>query len=99
MNVRFLAPAETELVEAAEYYKSKGEGLGDEFVAEVRNTIQRVRQYPRLGTPLGENTRRCQTKRFPYGVICQVEADSILIVAVMHLRRHPEAWRPRLSEG
>ena len=37
MEIKFLAPAEAELVDAISYYNMQGEGLGYEFAAEVKN--------------------------------------------------------------
>ncbi len=95
MIVRLLAPAQAELVEAVDYYNSQSEGLGYEFAAEVRQTLQRIVEHPQAWHPLSPSTRRCRTRRFPYGVVYQVRDEEILVVAVMHLRREPENWRRR----
>ena len=68
-----------------------------EFAAEVKRTIERIVQFPEAWAPLSKRTRRCRTNRFPYGVVYQVREEFILIVAVMHLRRHPDSWQSRLS--
>ncbi len=44
-----------------------------------------------------QNVRRCLTHTFPCGILYTIEAESILILAVMHLRRRPGYWRSRLS--
>jgi ParE toxin of type II toxin-antitoxin system, parDE len=99
MRAEFLAPAAAEFSEAVAYYESRREGLGSEFAAEVRRTIDRVLQYPDAWTPLSPRTRRCRTNRFPYGVIYQIRGDVLLVVAVMHLHRKPESWRARLRSS
>jgi plasmid stabilization system protein ParE len=96
MMVEFLDTAKAELVDAIDYYNTESEGLGYEFAAEVKRTIERIVQYPHAWSPISERTRRCRTKRFPYGVIYHVRDDIILIVAVMHLHRNPESWKARL---
>lgn len=98
MNIKFLAPAEDELLEAVTYYNMQSEGLGYEFAAEVKRTIERIIQYPEAWFPLSKRTHRCRTNRFPYGVIYQVKNKIILIVAVMHLSRHPQAWQGRVKD-
>jgi len=98
MEVKFLEVAETELMEAVKYLNEQSEGLGFEFAAEIKQTINRIIQYPNAWTEISQRTRRCRTSRFPYGLIYQVREDMILIIAVMHLRKHPETWKSRLKK-
>ncbi len=97
MKVDFLIPAEYELEEAIDYYNIQSEGLGFEFAAEVKRTIGRILEYPKAWTTISPRTRRCRTNRFPYGIIYQERANSILIIAVMHLSKHPDSWKSRLN--
>jgi plasmid stabilization system protein ParE len=96
MNIRFLDAAEWELDEAIAYYNSEAAGLGDKFLLEVLATIERIRNYPSAWQPLSENTRRCRLRRYPYGIIYQVDDEGVLVIAVTHLHRHPEHWRTRV---
>jgi hypothetical protein len=93
-----LYPGEQELGEAVEYYEAQEVGLGFKLFEEVWAAIERIEQYPEAWQPISQRTRRCQTKRFPYGVIYQIreEEDQILIVAVAHLHRKPGYWRNRI---
>jgi plasmid stabilization system protein ParE len=96
LKARFLRAAQNELREAARYYERQRPGLGAEFREEIRSTIERIKKLPDAWHPLSQNTRRCQTRRFPYGVIYQVRREEILIVAVAHLHQEPERWKGRL---
>ena len=97
MKIAFLPPARAELTDAISYYNNQSEGLGYEFAAEVKRTLERIVQYPDAWLKLSKRTRRCRTNRFPYGVIYQVRKETLLIVAVMHLSREPETWKSRLK--
>ena len=97
MKIEFLPPATAELTDAISYYNIQSEGLGYEFAAEVKRTLERIVQYPDAWFMLSKRTRRCRTNRFPYGVVYQVRQDTLLIVAVMHLSREPEVWKSRLK--
>jgi hypothetical protein len=79
------------------YIGREGEGFGYEFAKEVANTISRILRYPEAWTKLSKRTRRCRTRRFPYGVIYQIRGNKILIVAVAHLRREPWYWSDRVK--
>ncbi|MBI4686025.1 MAG: type II toxin-antitoxin system RelE/ParE family toxin [Nitrospirae bacterium] len=98
MEIKFLAPAEAEFADAIYYYNMQSEGLGYEFAAEIKRTIERIIQYPEAWVKLSKRTRRCRTNRFPYGVIYQVRKETLLIVAVMHLSREPQTWKTRLRK-
>src|ERR1035437_5149876 len=97
MIIRFLLPAFGELKEAIAYYSTESEGLGFEFAAEVKRTLERIAQHPEAWHPLSQRTRRCRTSRFPYGVVYQVRDDVILIVAIMDLHRRPRSWAWRIK--
>ncbi len=99
MRVEILSAAEAELAEAVSYYNEQSEGLGYDFAAEIKQTIARILQFPDAWPQLSARTRRCRTRRFPYGLVYQVRGESVLIVAVMHLRRHPDTWKSRLGFG
>ena len=98
MNVEFLEPAWTDLVEAVEYYNDQEEGLGFELSEEILTTIKRIIQYPEAWPLISKRTRRCRSKRFPYGIIYQIRGETLLIIAVSHLRREPQTWRTRIPK-
>ena len=98
MEIDFLAPAEAEFVDAVVYYNMQSEGLGFEFAAEIKRTIERIIQYPEAWPRLSKRTRRCRTNRFPYGVIYQLREEKLLIIGVMHLGRDPQIWKSRLTK-
>ena len=98
MEIKFLAPAESEFTGAISYYNMQSEGLGYEFAAEIKRTIERIIQYPEAWAKLSIRARRCRTNRFPYGVIYQVREETLLIVAVMHMSREPQTWETRLGK-
>lgn len=98
MNVKFLDEAQFELDEAIEYYNNELEGLGDRFLREVINTIERIIEFPEAWHPLSENTRRCQTRHFPYGLIYSNLDNIILIISVSNLHREPNHWQDRKDD-
>lgn len=95
-KIKFLLAAEQEFIETVIYYNSQSEGLGFEFAAEVKYTIERIILYPLAWHKLSERTHRCRSNRFPYGIIYQIREDCIMIIAVMHLHRKPETWQSRI---
>ncbi|MFM2081682.1 MAG: hypothetical protein RL380_373 [Verrucomicrobiota bacterium] len=96
MKFRLLPPAARELRDAAKYYEERVPQLGFDFLAEVRTTLNRIITHPQVWHPLDEEIRRCRTHRFPYGIIYTIEDGTVLVIAVMHLHRHPDSWRKNL---
>jgi hypothetical protein len=97
MKIEFLDEAQFELDEAIEYYNNEVDGLGDAFLQEVLNTIDRIAKFPDAWHPLSENTRRCQTRRFPYGLIYTKLDSLVLIISVSNLHRKPNHWKDRIK--
>lgn len=96
MRARFLAEAEAELDEAFAYYETQAPGLGSRFVTEVAAAVKLIQAHPKAWANLGRRIRRCQLKRFPYGVIYAELPSEIVVIAVMHLHRRPAYWKDRL---
>lgn len=96
MTFAFHPEAEKEFFEAIDYYESHAIGLGYDFSIEVLNTIQNIINYPDAWPILIDDVRRCLVNRFPYGILYSLEKGETLILAVMHLRRHPDYWKQRI---
>ena len=95
MRITFLDEAQLELDEAIEFYNNESDGLGSVFLQEVLNAIERIANFPNAWHPLSKHTRRCQTRRFPYGLIYTQLDSTILIVSVSNLHRQPNHWGDR----
>ncbi len=96
MKVRFFSPAEFELDEAIRYYDHQLPGLGFRLFQEVEAAINRIRLMPEAWTKIGEQTRRCLIKGFPYALYYVAGPDEVLITAVAHLHRNPEHYGKRI---
>ena len=96
MRINFLEIAKSELDYAIEYYNYESTGLGDEFLTEILKVLDRIGQFPEAWHLYSKRTRRCQTRRFPYGVIYQIREKEILVVAVANLHRKPDYWKDRV---
>jgi len=95
MLIRLLEIAQIELDDSIDYYNSESAGLGDAFLVEVLQTLDRIKDFPQAWHPFTDITRRCQLRRFPYGIIYQPLDIEILVIAVANLHRNPEYWKDR----
>jgi toxin ParE1/3/4 len=95
MTFSFHPEAEEEFKAAIDYYEAREPGLGYDFSAEVFTAIQNILHIPGAWPAIAEDVRRCLINRFPYGVLYSIEQSGIFVLAVMHLRRHPDYWKSR----
>jgi plasmid stabilization system protein ParE len=97
MTFEFHPEARAEFIEAIAYYETGCEGLGLRFSREVHATIKRIIIGPTAWPRISENTRRCFTRRFPFGIVYEIREHDILIVAIAHSSREPFYWRNRIK--
>jgi toxin ParE1/3/4 len=92
--------AQIDVIEAADWYDSHVDGLGDQFVDEVLKVFDSLQVSPLLHSVRypTTNIRWRYPKRFPYRVIYEViESDRLVIIAaVLHAARQDRAWKRRV---
>jgi plasmid stabilization system protein ParE len=89
--------AEQDAAEARDWYESRREGLGDEFLVELDATFSRIRQFPERYAAGYRGVRPALLHRFPYVVYYRLTGASIDVFAVMRGSRRSKAWRSRLN--
>ncbi len=87
--------AEIDVAEAHAWYESQREGLGDEYLVEVRAAIARVQAEPHVHPRVEGEIRRLLVKRFPYSILYRDEPARVVVIAVFHAKCDPSKWRRR----
>jgi toxin ParE1/3/4 len=87
--------ADDDLIDAAAFYEAQRTGLARRFLTAVERVIAHAAEHPLTGTPLGGAIRRYLVPGFPYAVIYEADREPVRVLAVAHLRRHPDFWRGR----
>jgi plasmid stabilization system protein ParE len=90
-----LPRAEAELFDAALWYENERAGLGVAFEQDFDAIGSRIRAAPRQFPEIEPQIRRALFHRFPYAVFFVVEAEELVVIAVLHQRRDPDTWRGR----
>ena len=88
-------PVDADVEAAFEWYENERPGLGVEFLDELRSTYNRIGDGPLKYQELRGGIRRALLRRFPYAVYFAIEADIIVVVAVLHASRDPAEWQRR----
>lgn len=69
--------------------------MGERFLAELDHVFRRIVENPQQFSRLESMVHRALLRHFPYGVYFFTEAESVQVLAVLHLHRHPEMWKSR----
>jgi toxin ParE1/3/4 len=84
--------AENDIRSAYEWYESQRRGLGEEFLAAVRQRLEQVQEFPEAHTTVYRNVRRAVVSRFPYLIFYVARSESTTVLAVLHHARNPAVW-------
>jgi len=84
--------AAADIEDAYRWYESQRPGLGEEFLAALRATRERVLEHPEAYPVLHRDTAACSS---PSGLFYRVYGDTIVVVACMHAKRNPRRWQRR----
>jgi len=89
------AEAKADALDAFVWYESHRQGLGDEFRDAVGVTLSRLVASPESYAPGYRGLRRAVVRRFPYGIYFRMTGDIVLVVGIIHLKRHPSVAKRR----
>ena len=93
--VVFRPEVRNELDEAYSWYESQELGLGDDFLEQVDEALDRICQMPESYTAVYRDVRRTVIQRFPYIIYYRIVSSRVIVIAVFHGRRNSKAWQTR----
>jgi len=96
LPIRLLPEAKTEFDAAADWYEQQRTGLGLDFVARVREVLDRIAANPQLHAQVYNDVRKAVVKRFPYIVLYREDGGDVVVIAVFHTSRDPAVWQSRV---
>lgn len=89
--------AEAELLDARDWYDDQRTELGGIFATEVDRALRGIVEAPLAYPRVQGEMRRALVRRFPYAIYFQTMPDEIVVLAVIHGRRHPRRWQSRFD--
>lgn len=96
MNVDYTTEARQDLIDAAEYYENREQGLGKRFRDEIAGVLNTAASAPCLWRERKAGYRRVNCPVFPYYIAYVIREDFLVVVAVAHGSRKPGFWHDRL---
>ncbi|MBY0526517.1 MAG: type II toxin-antitoxin system RelE/ParE family toxin [Gemmataceae bacterium] len=88
--------AKLELAAAGRWYNQQRPGLGDDLLARVQESLDRISALPKLHQVVFKDVRRAPVVDFEYGVYYRVLPNRIVVIGIVHGRRNPEIWKKRV---
>jgi len=87
--------ARADLEEAYAWYADKGAPLAERFALAVEGVVNAIARNPLQFPVVHRGRRRAGVRRFPYGIIYEVQERRIVVMACFHGRRDPKRWQSR----
>ena len=88
-RINLLEAAGSDVEDAYNWYEDQRRGLGESFLANVRDAAARAAENPELFPQVLGKMRRALVAKFPYSVFFTSNEDDLFIHAVFHARRDP----------
>lgn len=87
--------AQGDVREAYLWYEDQRRGLGEQFLAALKDAEDLASTFPASCAVVHRTTRRVLLKRFPYGLYFRMAGVRVIVVACYHCSRDPEGWKRR----
>jgi len=98
MRYSFEKEAREEFLGQISYYRNKDVGLSRDFVEKLKNTVQRILEFPEAWQKIDDKgVRRALVEQFPFAVLYKYDKSNrhVTIFAIMHTKRAPGYWQNR----
>jgi plasmid stabilization system protein ParE len=82
--------ADAEALDAYDWYAARDHMAAENFRSALLEAMDQIAERPELSPPFDGSVRRRLLHGFPYGVLYEAGADTIFVVAIMHLYRQPD---------
>lgn len=96
MHVELRVEARDDLADAAAFYDSQRDGLGDRFIDSLFADLERLESEAGIHE-IAYGLHRKLSERFPFAIYYRVADPVIDVVAVLDCRRDPDSIERRLG--
>jgi plasmid stabilization system protein ParE len=97
-EIRISSDALSDLNEGFLFYEQQAPGIGDYFSSSLRADIEELKVTGGVHRVVFRQFYRSLSRVFPYGIFYTMEDDTVIVYAVVDLRRDPEFIRRHLVE-
>ncbi|NLX25864.1 MAG: type II toxin-antitoxin system RelE/ParE family toxin [Lentisphaerae bacterium] len=90
MRMLYVPEIARELADARDWYESRSDGLGEEFIRMAYAAFDELQEYPEKYEVVYAPFRRALLRRFPYSIYYHYAPDTITVYGVFHSSRDPQ---------
>jgi mRNA-degrading endonuclease RelE of RelBE toxin-antitoxin system len=89
--------AKIDLQQAFNWYELEKNGLGNLFLDDFEETLEKIKRNPFYTSKINERTRGASFKKFPYEIVYMVNSEKyiIYIIVITHQHRKPNWYKER----
>lgn len=100
LAIIFSPAAKREAEHERRYYQREA-ARGEDFIRALRAAADRARRLPRSGArvtgPFDESVRAVRLVGFPFKLVYDLGAKSLVVIAIAHDARRPDYWHRRIK--
>ncbi|MES2837349.1 MAG: type II toxin-antitoxin system RelE/ParE family toxin [Bacteroidota bacterium] len=89
-KISFATLAETEIIDAYNFYEDKQKNLGERFLTTIQTSINSIKLNPFIYQRKYKHFREAFVKKFPYFLVYEIIGDTIVVVSVFHTSKNPK---------
>lgn len=93
--VEVFPEARQDIFDGRAFFESRRPGLGEAFVNEVLDALDRIATHPEMYGEVGPGVRAAGVRQFGYVVHYRVGPVGVEVIAVLHGGRDPAVWQGR----
>lgn len=81
------------------WYNEQNAIAAGRFLQTVSSQIEQIARFPHRWTIFSGRVRRAMLRPFPYWIYFREDRDQVEVIALVHVRRRPDAWREPNEKG
>src|SRR4051812_21575680 len=84
--------AEAHLEDIIKWYSHENDDLTKRFIKELDLKFSLLELNPLFFQKIHKDFRSATTGKFPYKIIYKIHKLNVVVVAIVHHKRHPKVW-------
>jgi plasmid stabilization system protein ParE len=88
--------AELDIESAFNYLETQRLGLGHDFLLCIEEALSKIERNPLAYSTIHKELRRIAIRRFQYRIFYLINNQQVIVSAVFHVKRDPQAWDMRV---